>query len=158
MWNIVKCSTTKCKHSLIWINLLCIVTSFYFYVLNNNCNMSSSVIHFVPGLVFDITGSWDLSFYMAGVWIMIAGLFVALLPLTNNRNICGKGPVEKKVYGLPWSSNTIANSSHDSGLLPYQELIRPMSVIMTGHYVGVFFILFWFGRTDEWGIRKKLKE
>lgn len=49
----------------------------------------------LAGWLFDVTGSWDLSFYMAGVWIVVAGIFVALIPITENRRIWGSGMLEK---------------------------------------------------------------
>lgn len=49
----------------------------------------------LAGWIFDVTGSWDLSFYMAGVWIVVAGILVALIPITENRRIWGSGTLEK---------------------------------------------------------------
>ncbi|XP_049803620.1 uncharacterized protein LOC126237506 isoform X1 [Schistocerca nitens] len=46
------------------------------------------------GLVFDLTGYWDLSFYLAGVWIVLSGILIALIPITKNQVICGKGTLE----------------------------------------------------------------
>lgn len=43
------------------------------------------------GLARDLTGSWDLSFYLAGVWIFVSGIFIGLIPYTKNRLIFGKG-------------------------------------------------------------------
>lgn len=48
----------------------------------------------LAGWLFDITNSWDLSFYMAGSWIVVSGLLVGLIPYTRNRKIWGKGPIE----------------------------------------------------------------
>lgn len=48
----------------------------------------------LAGWLFDITNSWDLSFYMAGSWIVVSGLLVGLIPYTKNRKIWGKGPIE----------------------------------------------------------------
>ncbi|XP_021938481.1 uncharacterized protein LOC110839018 isoform X2 [Zootermopsis nevadensis] len=43
------------------------------------------------GLIFDITLSWDLSFYVAGVWIVVAGVLIWLIPVTKNRVLWGSG-------------------------------------------------------------------
>jgi len=43
----------------------------------------------LPGLLFDITQAWDLSFYMAGIWIVMSGVFVGLIPTSRNRVLCG---------------------------------------------------------------------
>nr|CAD7256594.1 unnamed protein product [Timema shepardi] len=48
----------------------------------------------LAGLIFDITQTWDLSFYMAGVWIVVAGVLVVFIPTTRNRKIWGSGPME----------------------------------------------------------------
>ena len=37
----------------------------------------------LAGWLFDITNSWDLSFYMAGSWIVVSGLLVGLIPYTK---------------------------------------------------------------------------
>ncbi|XP_017892522.1 uncharacterized protein LOC108632440 [Ceratina calcarata] len=48
----------------------------------------------LAGWLFDVTKSWDLSFYMAGGWIVVSGFLVGLIPYTKNRKIWGKGPIE----------------------------------------------------------------
>lgn len=48
----------------------------------------------LAGWLFDITGAWDLSFLMAGSWIMFSGLLMGIIPYTKNRKIWGSGPVE----------------------------------------------------------------
>ncbi|XP_043529216.1 uncharacterized protein LOC122538839 [Frieseomelitta varia] len=48
----------------------------------------------LAGWIFDVTNSWDLSFCMAGGWIVISGFLVGLIPYTKNRKIWGKGPIE----------------------------------------------------------------
>ncbi|KAF7989933.1 hypothetical protein HCN44_008607 [Aphidius gifuensis] len=50
----------------------------------------------LAGLLFDITQSWDLSFLMAGGWIIIAGFLMGLIPMTKNRKLVGDGPVERE--------------------------------------------------------------
>lgn len=51
----------------------------------------------LAGLLFDLTQSWDLSFYAAGFWIFISGIFILLIPNTKNRKIYGSGPLEKEI-------------------------------------------------------------
>ncbi|PSN40793.1 hypothetical protein C0J52_07180 [Blattella germanica] len=48
----------------------------------------------IGGLLFDITQSWDLSFYMAGIWIIVSGLLTWLIPVTKNRILWGSGSLE----------------------------------------------------------------
>lgn len=48
----------------------------------------------LAGLLFDITGTWNLSFLMAGGWIIFSGLLMGIIPYTRNRKIWGSGPVE----------------------------------------------------------------
>lgn len=46
------------------------------------------------GWLFDVTGSWELSFFMAGGWIIFSGILVGIIPYTRNRKIFGSGPIE----------------------------------------------------------------
>lgn len=48
----------------------------------------------LAGWLFDITGSWELSFLMAGGWIIVSGILLGLIPYTRNRKIWGSGPIE----------------------------------------------------------------
>ncbi|XP_063240519.1 monocarboxylate transporter 14-like [Bacillus rossius redtenbacheri] len=43
----------------------------------------------LAALLFDVTQSWVLSFYMAGVWIVVSGLLIAAIPASNNRHLWG---------------------------------------------------------------------
>ncbi|CAH1388942.1 unnamed protein product [Nezara viridula] len=45
----------------------------------------------LAALIFDLFGSWELSFYLAGAWIIIAGLLMFPVPVTRNRKLVGKG-------------------------------------------------------------------
>lgn len=49
----------------------------------------------LAGWMFDLTQDWDLSFYMAGAWIIVSGVLVAFIPYTKNRLIWGEGTLEK---------------------------------------------------------------
>ncbi|KAK0089960.1 hypothetical protein PV325_004437 [Microctonus aethiopoides] len=53
----------------------------------------------LAGWIFDLTNSWDLSFLMAGGWIIVAGLLMGIIPYTKNRKIWGSGPVEMERIG-----------------------------------------------------------
>ncbi|CAG9864854.1 unnamed protein product [Phyllotreta striolata] len=44
----------------------------------------------LAGLIFDMTNSWDQSFYQAAFWIVISGLLVAAIPFTKNRTLGSK--------------------------------------------------------------------
>ncbi|CAG9767224.1 unnamed protein product [Ceutorhynchus assimilis] len=45
----------------------------------------------LAGLLFDITHSYEQSFYHAGFWVIASGLLVGLIPYTKNRKIIGNG-------------------------------------------------------------------
>ncbi|CAH1954288.1 unnamed protein product [Acanthoscelides obtectus] len=45
----------------------------------------------LAGFLFDLTGSWNQSFYQAAIWIMVSGLLIGIIPFTNNKRICGSG-------------------------------------------------------------------
>ncbi|XP_034937463.1 monocarboxylate transporter 9-like [Chelonus insularis] len=53
----------------------------------------------LAGLIFDLTGHWDLSFFLAGGWIIVSGLLIAIIPCTKNRKILGSGPIEMDRIG-----------------------------------------------------------
>ncbi|XP_050433322.1 monocarboxylate transporter 12-B-like isoform X2 [Adelges cooleyi] len=48
----------------------------------------------LAGWVSDVTGVWDFSFYLAGLWILVSGILVGLIPYTKNRILWGKGHLE----------------------------------------------------------------
>ncbi|VVC35611.1 Major facilitator superfamily,Major facilitator superfamily domain [Cinara cedri] len=50
----------------------------------------------LAGWVSDITGAWDLSFYLAGFWIILSGVFIGLIPYTKNRLLWGNGQLENE--------------------------------------------------------------
>ncbi|KAH1025339.1 monocarboxylate transporter 13 [Dendroctonus ponderosae] len=49
------------------------------------------------GLLYDITQSWEQTFYQAAIWIILSGIFVAIIPYIRNRKMFGRGSVEKEV-------------------------------------------------------------
>ncbi|KAF5282491.1 hypothetical protein FQR65_LT14261 [Abscondita terminalis] len=44
----------------------------------------------LAGLLFDLTGNWEQSFWQAGLWIVIAGILLLFIPFTKNRRLCSK--------------------------------------------------------------------
>ncbi|GBP56160.1 Monocarboxylate transporter 14 [Eumeta japonica] len=44
----------------------------------------------LSGLIFDMTNSWELSFYLAGGWIAVAGSLILMIPFTKNFKIGGE--------------------------------------------------------------------
>ncbi|KAJ8923171.1 hypothetical protein NQ315_001725 [Exocentrus adspersus] len=51
----------------------------------------------LAGFLFDITLSWELSFYQAGFWIIVSGLLVGTIALTENRRIFGGALMKDRV-------------------------------------------------------------
>nr|XP_023024053.1 monocarboxylate transporter 13-like [Leptinotarsa decemlineata]XP_023024054.1 monocarboxylate transporter 13-like [Leptinotarsa decemlineata] len=47
----------------------------------------------LAGFLFDLSESWEQSFYQATVWIIISGLLVGVIPFTKNRKMTGTGPI-----------------------------------------------------------------
>ncbi|KAG7302535.1 hypothetical protein JYU34_012453 [Plutella xylostella] len=45
----------------------------------------------LSGYIYDVTFSWELSFYLSGGCIVLAGALIALIPMTRNFTICGQG-------------------------------------------------------------------
>lgn len=54
---------------------------------------------FVSGHLYDVTETWDQTFYQGAIWIVISGILIAIIPYTKNRKIIGHGPVEKEIEG-----------------------------------------------------------
>ncbi|KAF7265687.1 monocarboxylate transporter 9-like [Rhynchophorus ferrugineus] len=52
------------------------------------------------GLLYDMTNSWEQSFYQAAIWTILSGIFIGLIPYTKNKKIIGKGPVEKEIENV----------------------------------------------------------
>ncbi|XP_053607101.1 uncharacterized protein LOC128673357 [Plodia interpunctella] len=55
----------------------------------------------IAGFLKDVTGHWDLSFYIAGISVIISGLLVGIIPYTKNFRMCGSSPLSKDVAGEP---------------------------------------------------------
>ncbi|KPJ11474.1 Monocarboxylate transporter 12 [Papilio machaon] len=50
----------------------------------------------IGGMLMPPTGSWDLTFYAAGLWLIISGLFVGVIPYTRDMRMCGTAPLFKE--------------------------------------------------------------
>ncbi|XP_050540182.1 uncharacterized protein LOC126904884 isoform X2 [Daktulosphaira vitifoliae] len=50
----------------------------------------------LAGWVSDVTRVWDYSFYLAGIWIVISGILIGLIPYTKNRLLWGAGRLENE--------------------------------------------------------------
>ncbi|XP_063898642.1 monocarboxylate transporter 14 [Helicoverpa armigera] len=55
----------------------------------------------MAGALRDVTGHWDAAFYVAGLWVIISGFLVGVIPYTENFRICGNAPLAKDVAGEP---------------------------------------------------------
>lgn len=51
----------------------------------------------MAGALKDKTGYWDAAFYVAGIWVIVSGLLVAIIPYTKNFRIIGNAPLAKDV-------------------------------------------------------------
>ncbi|CAH0397727.1 unnamed protein product [Chilo suppressalis] len=67
--------------------------------------MSQGIGHLVgppmAGALRDTTGYWDAAFYISGIWVVISGLLVGVIPYTKNFRICGNAPLAKDVAVEP---------------------------------------------------------
>uniref|UniRef100_A0A2A4JUI4 Major facilitator superfamily (MFS) profile domain-containing protein n=1 Tax=Heliothis virescens TaxID=7102 RepID=A0A2A4JUI4_HELVI len=50
----------------------------------------------IGGMFYDLTGSWDLTFYMGGIWLVISGLCVGVIAYTKDIRLCGSSPLMKE--------------------------------------------------------------
>ncbi|XP_047994880.1 uncharacterized protein LOC125233069 [Leguminivora glycinivorella] len=55
----------------------------------------------MAGGLKDKTGYWDAAFYVAGIWVIISGILVGVIPYTKNFRICGNAPLAKDVASEP---------------------------------------------------------
>ncbi|KAJ8972057.1 hypothetical protein NQ317_010926 [Molorchus minor] len=76
----------------------------------------------LAGFIFDVTRSWEQSFYHSGFWIIISGLLIAVIPFTENRKIFGHGPtlVDKSSYEDANQADLLSrlNPAYDATLHP----------------------------------------
>lgn len=49
------------------------------------------------GLLNDLTTDWKMAFWQAGLWIVVSGILIGMVPFVRNRKIVGRGPVEKEL-------------------------------------------------------------
>uniref|UniRef100_A0A6P7FY16 Monocarboxylate transporter 9-like n=1 Tax=Diabrotica virgifera virgifera TaxID=50390 RepID=A0A6P7FY16_DIAVI len=47
----------------------------------------------LSGFIYDLTKTWNMSFYQAACWIIFSGVLIGIIPYTKNRKIVGSGPV-----------------------------------------------------------------
>jgi len=50
----------------------------------------------IAGLLYDYTKSWHFPFHFSGVWIIVSGILIYIIPYRKNRKIIGDGPVWKQ--------------------------------------------------------------
>lgn len=50
----------------------------------------------IGGMLYDLTGSWDLTFYMGGLWLVVSGLCVGVIAYTKDMKMCGSGLLLKE--------------------------------------------------------------
>lgn len=37
--------------------------------------------------------TWDLTFYVGGVWLILGGVCIGIIPYTRNVRLCGSAPL-----------------------------------------------------------------
>ncbi|CAK1542387.1 unnamed protein product [Leptosia nina] len=71
----------------------------YFTIAYGFILLSQGVGHLIGpplgGLLYDLTGNWEATFYGGGVWLVISGISIGIIPYTKNRRIWGTGPLLK---------------------------------------------------------------
>lgn len=67
------------------------------FVFNENYNW----VLLVAGWMYDITGSYDLPFYLSGVFIALSGALLVVLPLVKKIQDMRKASLEKSKLKLP---------------------------------------------------------
>ncbi|KAG7302534.1 hypothetical protein JYU34_012452 [Plutella xylostella] len=55
----------------------------------------------MAGALKDNTGTWDLAFYLAGIWVIVSGFLILIIPYTKNFRIVGSAPLCKDVASEP---------------------------------------------------------
>ncbi|XP_026750000.2 monocarboxylate transporter 14-like [Galleria mellonella] len=61
----------------------------------------------IGGMLYDLTGSWDMTFYIGGLWLVISGLCVAVIAYTKNVRMCGSAPLLKELEETEKTANGI---------------------------------------------------
>ncbi|XP_022126371.2 monocarboxylate transporter 14 [Pieris rapae] len=83
----------------------------YFTIAYGFILLSQGVGHLMGpplgGLLFDLTGTWDSTFYGGGVWLVISGISIGIIPYTKNRRIWGKGPLLKDLEEAQSTKNSV---------------------------------------------------
>ncbi|GBP60080.1 Monocarboxylate transporter 12 [Eumeta japonica] len=47
-------------------------------------------------LLYDLSGTWDLTFYVGSAWIVVSGLCVGVIAFTRDVRLCGSAPLLKE--------------------------------------------------------------
>ncbi|XP_075979575.1 monocarboxylate transporter 9-like [Anticarsia gemmatalis] len=50
----------------------------------------------IGGMLYDLTGSWELTFYMGGAWLVVSGACVGVIAYTKDARMCGSAPLMKE--------------------------------------------------------------
>ncbi|XP_047996307.1 uncharacterized protein LOC125234149 [Leguminivora glycinivorella] len=50
----------------------------------------------IGGMLYDVTGTWDLTFYVGGLWLVISGVCVGVIAYTKDLRMCGSAPLLKE--------------------------------------------------------------
>ncbi|CAF4861441.1 unnamed protein product [Pieris macdunnoughi] len=83
----------------------------YFTIAYGFILLSQGVGHLMGpplgGLLFDLTGNWESTFYGGGVWLVISGISIGIIPYTKNRRIWGKGPLLKDLEEAQSTKNSV---------------------------------------------------
>lgn len=40
-------------------------------------------------MLYDVTGEWELTFYMGGAWLIVSGACIGIVGFTQDVRICG---------------------------------------------------------------------
>ncbi|RVE42585.1 hypothetical protein evm_012754 [Chilo suppressalis] len=77
--------------------LMQLIPMEYFTVAYGLVLLAQGIGHLVGppigGMLYDVTGSWDLTFYMGGIWLVVSGLCLVVVAYTSNRRMCGASPL-----------------------------------------------------------------
>ncbi|GBP60076.1 Monocarboxylate transporter 12 [Eumeta japonica] len=48
------------------------------------------------GLLYDLSGTWELTFYVGGAWLVVSGLCIGVIAYTRDVRLCGSAPLLKE--------------------------------------------------------------
>ncbi|XP_013183754.2 monocarboxylate transporter 14 [Amyelois transitella] len=61
----------------------------------------------IGGMLYDLTGSWDLTFYMGGLWLVISGVCIAVIAYTDDVRMCGRAQLLKEAEAEKTESEAV---------------------------------------------------